>query len=304
MPQTATDSRIFLLPLNQRAIHTREDGYINVCDLERYIPVASRHQKSWVKFLAESYHTLGTLARRNGIPSGEMIQAETTADGERFIWAQFDFALSFAAYIDPELHADMVITYRRVRTGEIFSEDEPSGQGHGGALQQWLRARQKLRQHTPIRNLAIKKHQGQGWIYRYCADGLNQATTGHTGKEICSITHVKDTRDALDTSHLALQLLGESEQIKAMDTKQAQGNAEIQRAVDPVHRSIEDIAIHFNLHDDRLLYDRTRLLHGGASQTPALGESSPSSDYPCRDYHDTGLSKPDGTWEIPHPTFS
>ena len=47
--------------------------------------------------------------------------------------------------------------------------------------QRWLQARQKLKGHTRLRNLAIKQHNGEGRIYSYCADELNKATTGRTG---------------------------------------------------------------------------------------------------------------------------
>jgi hypothetical protein len=153
--------------------------------------------------------------------------------------------------------------------------------------QRWLRARQELKRHTRLRNLAIKHHQGEGRIYSYCADELNKATTGRTRKEIRALAHVRDTRDALDTSHLALQLLGENEQIKAMDHADAQGNTAIKEAVDPVHGEIRGIALRFNLHNDKLLRNRANFLQSPLRQARAAF-APPSIDvslYPCRDYH-------------------
>jgi len=135
-------------------------------------------------------------------------------------------------------------------------------------------------------NATIKAHGGSGRIYPYCSDGLNKATTGHTSEEICVIAEVRETRDGLDTSHLALQLLGESEQIKAMDREKVQGNAAIQQAVDPVHETIEKIALRFNLHNEKLLYDHSPRVSGGTVRTLALPiPQRDKSQYACRDYY-------------------
>jgi hypothetical protein len=288
--------------LDQGTVRVREDGYINVLDLEGLVPTKEQWEKSWVRFFAQAYGTLASLAHRNGIAPDAMIELEDAVDGEHFIWVQYDLALDYAAYISPDLRADILITYRRVLSGdttlaaEIFARSSDDGQ-------RWLQVRRQLQQHTPIRNAAIKKHQGQGGIYSYCTDELNKATTGHTSNEICVIARVPQarTRDALDTSHLALQLFGESEQIKAMDHESAQGNVAIKRAVDPVHSDIQAIALRYNLHDDSLLRDRAQVLSRSATKVRAALPPPTSytyDSYPCRDYRGESSFYPDAPNEV------
>ncbi len=286
MSQEPTSSQIIPLKLTHGTIRGRADGYINVLDLERFIPENQEWEKSWVRFFAQAYGTLASLAHRNKIPVDEMIQIEDTLEGEHFIWVQYDLALDYAAHIDPNLRADILITYRRARMGDISLAEEITDRSPEGELQRWLRARHELRRHTRIRNLAIQQHDGKGWIYSYCSDELNKATTGHTRKEIRTIAHIRDTRDALDTSHLALQLFGENEQIKAMDRDNAQGNVAIQQSVDPVHDDIKDIALRYNLHDRSLIYNRIPLLQNNDWQIPAPpSPKRDSSQYACRDFY-------------------
>lgn len=295
MSQESTRRRSMLLNSSWGTFHLREDGYINVLDIERIIPEKEQRDKSWAKFWAQAYGTLASLARRYGIPTADMVQSEYTGDGAHFIWAQPDLALDFASYINPDLRADILITYRRVLSGDMTLAAEIADRSPEDEQQRWLRARQELKGHTRLRNLAIKQHQGEGRIYGYCADELNKATTGRTRREIRALTHVRDTRDALDTSHLALQLLGENEQIKAMDCTEAQGNTAIKEAVDPVHGEIRDIALRFNLHNDNLLRNRAHLLQSPPRQARAA-IAPPSVDvslYPCRDYRGETAFYPD-----------
>jgi hypothetical protein len=65
--------------------HFREDGYINVLDIERIIPEKEQREKSWAKFWGQAYGTLASLARRYGIPPADMVQSEYRVDGEHFI---------------------------------------------------------------------------------------------------------------------------------------------------------------------------------------------------------------------------
>jgi hypothetical protein len=150
-----------------------------VLDLEGLVPTKEQWEKSWVRFFAQAYGTLASLAHRNGIAPDAMIELEDTVDGEHFIWVQYDLALDYAAYISPDLRANILITYRRALSGDITLAEEILERSSDNEQQRWLQARRKLQQHTPIRNSAIKKHQGHGWICPYCTDELNKATTGH-----------------------------------------------------------------------------------------------------------------------------
>jgi hypothetical protein len=286
MPQDPNSHQILPLVLAQGIVRVREDGHINILDLEQLIPKEEEWEKSWVDFFARAHETLASLAHRNGLPIEAMIESEDTPNGEHLIWVQQDLALDFASYISPDLRADILITYRRALSGDATLAAEILERSSGSEEQKWIETRQRLQQHTLERNAEIKKRKGKGWIYPYCADELNKATTGHTSNEIGTIAHVpaSRTRDALDTSHLALQLLGESEQIKEMTRREAQGNIAIRKAVDPVHVEIKKIAVHFNLHDDRLLYDRARFLQSNVRQLPAAPvPSRDTGQYACRD---------------------
>jgi hypothetical protein len=299
MPKESTEA----LVLRQGTIRIREDGYINVLDLQVMVPSKNEWEKSWAKFWAQAHEITASLARRHRIPVTEIVQAEYTPDAQHFIWVHMDLALEYASFIDPDLRADILITYRQVRTGEFSPGGEAVELSDAEKAQKWRRARQELQKHTPIRNLAIKNHNGHGSIYGYCADELNKATTGHSGEEIKAIAHVKETRDALDTSHLALQLLGESEQIRAMDSEKSWGNVAIRQAVDPVHRDIRGIAIHFKLHDDTRLRDRSPLLHGSVPQVHAALPPARSDidSYPCRDYRSPDEPIGIECLSVPHP---
>ena len=99
MSQEPTSRRSMLLKSSWGTFHLREDGYINVLDIEHIIPEKEQRDKSWAKFWAQAYGTLASLARRYGIPAADMVQSEYTVDGEHFIWAQQDLALDFASYI-------------------------------------------------------------------------------------------------------------------------------------------------------------------------------------------------------------
>jgi hypothetical protein len=292
MSQEPKDPRVLPLVLARGTVRFRDDGHINVLDLERLIPDKEQWEKSWAAFFAHSYETLASIARRHGLPVKTMVEAEDTTNGEHLIWVQQDFALDFASYISPDLRADILITYRRALSGDTALAAEILQRSYGDEKQQWIETRQRLQQHTIERNDEIKKRDGKTWIYPYCADELNKATTGHTSSEICAIAAIPTnrTRDALDTSHLALQLLGESEQMKEMRRWDARGNSAIQRAVDPVHVKIRNTALHFNLHDDRLLYDRAHYLQNRVPQLPMPPEPPrDSAQYACRDAYDETL---------------
>ena len=71
--------QIFSLELTQDAIRLRNDGYVNVLDLERYIPRGENFKMSWANFWSQAIDMARGLARHHSVSVDNMIQVETTA---------------------------------------------------------------------------------------------------------------------------------------------------------------------------------------------------------------------------------
>jgi hypothetical protein len=285
---SAEASYVTVLPLQKGSIRIRPDGWVNVLDIQQL----ADNDRAWAKFLAQhnGAEVTAQIANQLDIPIKDMIQSEY--EPERMIWVQFDLALVFAATVNPSLYADMAITYRRVKMGDVTVAATIIEQQTDSTALGWLLEYIETQIYTKLWKGSIHDHGGHTWIYGTCENTFYKSVSGKDSKELKSKTGVTNARHALSEGHLALHRFLQTQHVRRMDETDSNGNEDIKHEAVVVASKGEKIAVDFDLHNENLIRDYfkdlkklTRSLRKKLPQTQVrqAGQQTQTDKYPPLD---------------------
>lgn len=240
---------ITVLPLQKGPVRMRADGWVNVSDIQ----ILADNDRAWVLFLSQhnGAEVAAKIAQHLGIPVADMIQVED--EPERAIWVQLDLALVFASTVNPSLYADMAITYRRVKMGDVTVAATIIEQQTDSTALSWLLEYIETQIYTKLWKGSIHDHGGHGWIYGACENTLYKSVSGKDSKELKAKAGVRNARHALSEGHLALHRFLQTQHVRRMNDAHVDGNDEIKSEADTVAVKGKAIAQDFDLHKDELI---------------------------------------------------
>jgi hypothetical protein len=246
---SAHEVDITVLPLQKGPVRMRADGWVNVLDIQSL----ADNDKAWMLFLSQhnGAEVSAKIAHQLGIPVADMIQLE---DGpERAIWVQLDLALVFASTVNPSLYADMAITYRRVKMGDVTVAATIIEQQTDSTALSWLMEYLETQIYTKVWKGSIHEHGGRTWIYGVCENAFYKSVSGKNSKELKAKARVTNARHALSEGHLALHRFLQTQHVRRMDDAHANGNEEIKSEADTVAEKGKNIAQDFDMHKEELI---------------------------------------------------